>query len=967
MKKGVQVNLFDRLKDSILEVFKSRLFVLILVFCILSAILVERVFVLQIVNGQDYLDNYKLKIKKTKEILGTRGNIYDRNGEILATNKLAYSVQIEDNGSYEDREQKNKQINATINKVIDIIKKNNDSVNANFGIVLNEKNEYEFLYAEGTRRLRFLADVYGYATIDKLNEKERNSSPQDILNFLCANKRKTDYGFGISQDDYTKERVLELVTVRYGMHLNSYQKYIPTTIASDVSDETVAVVMENLYDLQGISIGEESLRVYPDSKYFASIIGYTGKISQDEYDALSEEQKKTYSKTDIIGKAGIEQTMDVHLQGTKGSETVYVDSLGKVIDTEEKIDAKAGNDIYLTIDKDLQITAYNLLEEKLAGIILRKMSNVLDYNRNPNTKSSNIIIPIGDIYYAFFGNEIIDIDSLAKEDATSTEKYVYNAYSYRQKNAINRIVDHMKASNATSYKECSKEMQAYLNYIASDLLTNRTNILLKSKIDTNDSVYLSWKDEKINLYTYVNHAISKNWVDASVVKQYLKSDEKYSDSKEVYQGIIKYVEDYLKNDPNFEKLVYRYMIKDGTITGNQICIILYDQKILKYEKSEYQKLLSGYSSYEFIRKKIKKLEITPGQLGVEPSTGSFVMTETASGKTLACVSYPGYDNNRLANTMDSQYYNKLQVNLATPLFNKATQEKTAPGSTFKPLSSVAALTEHVVTADTSIKCAGPYENITPSPKCWIYPSGHGSLNIVNAIANSCNNYYYDVGFRLGLSNNGYYSSEQGILKLTKYANLFGLSETSGLEIEESAPLISTEDAVRSAIGQGTHNYTTSQLARYITAIANKGTVFDLSLLDHVADVEGNITKTYAPTVYKTVEEVNQGTFSLVHQGMSKMVEKSDAFNSLRKAGMNMAGKTGTAQQSTTHADHVLFAGFAPSKNPEIALCVRITNGYNSGFAAEIGRDMVLKYFKLAKDSEILKGQAATLGAESHGD
>ncbi len=963
----MQANLFDRLKDSILEVFKSRLFVLILVFCILSAILVERVFVLQIVNGQDYLDNYKLKIKKTKEIQGTRGNIYDRNGEILATNKLAYSVQIEDNGSYEDRTQKNEEINATINKVIDIIKKNKDVVTNDFGIILDENDTYDFLYAEGTRRLRFLADVYGYVTIDELSKEERNSSAQDVLDFLCANKRKTDYGFGISQEDYTKERVLELVTIRYGMHLNSYQKYIPTTIASDVSDETVAVIMENLYDLQGISIGEESLRVYPDSKYFASLIGYTGKISQDEYDALSEEEKKTYSKTDIIGKAGIEQTMDSHLQGTKGSETVYVDSLGKVIDTEETVDASAGNDVYLTIDKELQMTAYNLLEEKLAGIILRKMSNVLDYNRNPNTESSNIIIPIGDIYYAFFGNEIIDSDQLAEEEATSTERLVYKAYTKRQKSAIEKIVSNLESANSASYSKSPKEMQAYLNYIASDLLTNRTNILLKDKINTSDATYLAWKAEKINLYTYINHAISQNWIDSSVVKEYLKDDEKYSDSKEIYKGIVKYIEDYLKTDPNFEKLVYRYMIKDGTITGNQICILLYDQDVLKYEKDEYQKLLAGYSSYEFIRKKIKKLEITPGQLGVEPSTGSLVMTETNTGKTLACVSYPGYDNNRLANRMDSKYYNKLQVDLATPLFNKATQEKTAPGSTFKPLSSVTAITEKVVTSDTIIRCSGPYENITPSPKCWIYPGAHGNLDIVNAIANSCNNYYYDVGFRLGLSNNGFYSSEQGILKLTKYANLFGLGETSGLEIEESTPLISTEDAVRSAIGQGTHNYTTSQLARYITAIANKGTVYNLTLLDHVKNVAGEVTKTYKPSVYKNIDEVEQSTFALVHQGMIKMVKKSDSFNSVRKAGMEMAGKTGTAQQSTTHADHVLFAGFAPSKDPEIALCVRITNGYSSNYAAEIGRDMVLKYFKLAKNSELLKGKAATLGEESHGD
>lgn len=961
--------MFDRLKNSILDVFKSRLFVLILVFCILSAILVQRLFTLQIVNGQDYLDNYKLKIQKTKEIQGTRGIIYDRDGEIIAANKLAYSVQIEDNGSYEDREQKNALINETINTVIDMIQQNGDAVTADFSIVLNSKGEYEFLYAEGTRRLRFLADVYGLTTIDKLTEAQRNSSPQDILDFLCANKRDVDYGFGIDQTAYTKERVLELTAVRYGMHLNSFQKYIPTVIASDVSDETVAVVMENLSDLQGISIGEESLRVYPDSKYFSSIIGYTGKISQDEYDALSADDKKTYSKTDIVGKSGIEQTMDKYLQGEKQTEIVYVDSVGKVIEAEESKEAKAGNNLYLTIDKDYQMMAYNLIEEKLAGIILRKLQNVLDYNRNPDTKSGNIIIPVGDIYYAFFGNGIINLEELAMEDATSTEKTVYQAYTTRQESAIKRIVNHMKSKDSPAYKDCPKELQAYLNYIASDLLTNRTNILVKDKIDTNDAVYLAWKDEKINLYSYLNHAISQNWVDSSVLKDYLKTDEKYSDSGEIYKGILNYLKDYLATDPNFERLVYKYMIKDGTITGNQICILLYDQKILKYDKTQYQRLKSGYSSYEFIRSKIKKLEITPGQLGVEPSTGSLVMTETATGKTLACVSYPGYDNNRLANTMDTEYYNKLQVDLASPFYNKATQEKTAPGSTFKMISSAAGLTENVISSGTLLKCSGPYKNITPSPKCWIYPGAHGSLNVVDAIANSCNSFYYEVGFRLGQTNKGVYSSEKGTNKLAKYAKMFGLGENSGLEIEESEPLISTEDAVRSAIGQGKHNYTTSQLAKYVTGIANKGTVYDLTLLDKVEDVDGTVVEKYKPNVYKkiTEEEISSSTFALIHQGMKKMVAKDARFDSVRKGGITMAGKTGTAQQSATHADHVLFVGFAPSDKPEIALSVRITNGYSSGYAAEIGRDMVRKYFKLTKDSELLSGKAASLGTESHTD
>lgn len=962
--------MFSRMKDFLLDIFKSRLVVLIFFFCAVFLVLIHRLFVLQIVNGEDYKENYTLSIQRTKETQGTRGNIYDRDGEILATNRLAYSVQIEDNGSYDDNEEKNRLINETINQVIDIALSHGDSVVNNFGIVLEDGN-YQFFYAEGNRRLRFIADIYGYASIDKLNEEERNSSPDDIIDFLCANERRTQdgfsYGFGIDKDAYSMERVLQIVTIRYGMHLNSYKKYIPTTISSDVSDETVAEIKENLYDLQGISIGEESLRVYYDSEYFAPIIGYVGTISQEEFDALSKEQQEEYSLTDIVGKAGIEQLMDEYLQGEKGEEIVYVNNVGKVIESKVIKEQKAGNDVYLTIDKDLQITAYKLIEEKLAGIVLRKMSNILSYTRDPD--ASDIIIPVGDIYYSFIGNQILDTDQFAMEDATSTERSVYAAFSSRQEYAIESIIDELSSPTSSAYKNLSREMQGYMNYIASELLTSKVNILLRDKIDVNDEIYQAWKDETISLYKYLNYAISQNWVDTSVIQDYMEGEGKYSDSNEIYQGILNFLEDYLKTDSSFEMLVYRYMIRDGSVSGTQICLLLYDQGVLEYDETQYNRLLSGYSPYEFIRSKIETLEITPGQLGVEPSTGSLVMTETATGRTLACVSYPGYDNNRLANSMDTEYYNKLYVDLANPLYNKATQELTAPGSTFKMVSSVVGLEEGIISASSLIGCSGPYTNISPSPKCWIYPGGHGSLTVVQAIGHSCNNFYYDIGYRLGLLSNGTYSSDTGIERITKYAEMFGLGETSGLEIPEREPQISDEDAVRSAIGQGSHIYSTSQLAKYVTGIANRGTVYNLTLLYKVTDISGNVIKEYEPSIYKEIgeDEISQSTFQLLHDGMNFMIERDERFNPVSDAGISMAGKTGTAQQSETHADHVLFVGFAPSNAPEIALSCRIANGYSSGYPAEIGRDIVRKYFNLAEDSELVTGSASTLGVETHGD
>ena len=222
------------------------------------------------------------------------------------------------------------------------------------------------------------------------------------------------------------------------------------------------------------------------------------------------------------------------------------------------------------------------------------------------------------------------------------------------------------------------------------------------------------------------------------------------------------------------------------------------------------------------------------------------MTDVNTGEVLACVSYPGYDNNRLANTMDSAYYNKLANDLSSPFYNTATQERTAPGSTYKMLTSVAALTEGIITPSDGVVCEGIFEKVFPNPKCWISPGAHGWLDVTGALQHSCNIFYYEMGYELGVTESEdkkgedgkpakTYSSDLGIDKLTKYAEMFGLNEKSGLEISESKPQISDTDSVLSAIGQGTNNYTTSQLARYVTAVANRGKVFQLSLLDKTVD------------------------------------------------------------------------------------------------------------------------------------
>ena len=951
----MQVNLFkqiwNRIKEHVREALNSRLFVLIFVFCILFTILIGRLFYLQIVKGNYYLNNYELQIRKTRTIPGTRGNIYDRNGNLLAYNDLAYSVTFEDNITGENR---NEKLNQIMEQIIEIVESHDDSIINSFGIVLDSAGNYQFTQTNETLLLRFIADVYGEIYVDGLTKAQKESTPDDLIKYLCTDDT---YGYGIDIKHLDKEHVLKLVNMRYAINLNSFQKYIPTVLASDVSDETAAAIMENLDKLEGVDITEESLRRYTDSKYFASIIGYTGKISQEEYDALDKDVKKKYSKSDIVGKSGLEQTLDSILQGEKGEMTFYTDTVGKVIDTVSYKEQGAGNDVYLTIDKDLQARTYQIIEEKLAGILLAKLRNVMNYDPSVTSDTMEIIIPVDDAYHAFIANEIIDEVHFGSEDAGTVEKQVYEIFKARKEAAIAEILAEM--SGTTPYQELSAEMKAYQDYISITVLQETTGLLVKDEIDTSDAIYIKWtKDETISLNEFLNYAISKNWVDTSILGKYI-STEKYSDASEVYQAMLKYLEEYLKSDMNFDKLLYKYLIKSGSVTGTQICAITYEQGVLPMDEDTYQGLCAGsVDSFEWLKSKISSLEITPGQLALEPCTGSAVVSDPNTGEVLACVSYPGYDNNRLSNTMDSDYYNQLVTGLSRPFYNNATQEKTAPGSTFKMVSSTAALTEGLVSGDTLLYCGGEFSKITPSPKCWAYPNGHGELNVVTALDVSCNNYFYEVGYQFSLDEDGNYDSEKGIEVLKKYAEMYGLNETSGIEIPESEPEISDRYAVETAIGQGTANYTVSQLNRYVAAVANKGTLHKLTLLSKTTDPNGQVIKKYEPVVTSTMDQVSDETWNLLHQGMVAMIEHTPSFTDV---GVSVAGKTGTAQQSELHPDHGLFVGFAPVESPEIAVSVRIKNGYTSAYAAEIGRDIIRAKYQPDKIGEIVTGSAADLG------
>ncbi len=930
------------IKEFLKKFFSSRLFVLAAVVVLLFAILAERVFTLQIVNGSDYQENFIMLIKKNLSIDASRGNIYDCNGNLLAYNQLAYSVVISDNGNYSTTKQHYKMLNKELAEITSVIKQNGGTLYNDFPIVLNDDDTYSYNFTSETARKRFLSDVFGkkYDKLEynnALNFDEANATAQNVMDYLKSDQTG---GFRVSSK-YDESTAYDIVVMRYAINQNRYTKYETTTIAQDVNDTIVAYVNEHADSLTGISIEEDTIRKYNYAEYISSLVGYTGKISTDEYNELSKDDD-TYTQNDMVGKSGLEQYYESYLRGKNGEEQVYVNNVGKINEVISRDEPTAGNDLYLSIDINLQEATYKLLEQEIAGIVYSKI------------QSGDI--PITDVYFALINNNVLDLTHFNATDASGTEQEIYNAFTGQLQAALSTVESELSNGTAGT-NDMSEQTLDYFTRIMSMLSDDE--LLLSSEIDTSDTTYTAWKAGTVSPKDYLKYCISKQWIDITK----LEVDQKYADSSEVYSALCTYIQDELSTDKDFAKIIYKYMVNAGTISGQQICLLLFDQGVLDYDDATVSGLASGsLSSYSFIMDKINNIEITPAQLALEPCTGSSVITDVNTGQIKALVSYPGYDNNRLANTVDSDYYQSLREDKSNPLWNYATQEQTAPGSTFKMVTSTAGLAEGVIDTTTKINCTGKFYDVSNEPECWVYPGSHGLDNVSEALRDSCNVFFYTTGFRLAQKDTGTYDDANGISYIQKYASIYGLNEKSGVEIVEKTPTIATEYPVMAAIGQSDNNLTTISLSRYVTAVAS-GKLYDYKLMNKIVDADGNIVDQYNSQSTDISGTLNQTQWDAIHQGMRMVVEDlNDVFGGFDA--VEVAGKTGTAQHGKNHPNHALFVGYAPYSNPEISIATRISSGYSSHNAAAASRNIISYYFNNQTLDEILSVKAEGVNSSS---
>lgn len=938
--------------DYILSLFKSRIFPLIMVFIVLVGVLVNRLFSLQIINGESYVKDLSSSIQKDMSVAATRGRIFDKNGVLLAYNDLAYAVRISDSGKYEDNDTKNRLLNTSIDKTLTIIEEKGDSYSNDFPIVYSN-GMYEYNIKDN-ELLRFLRDIYGKRSISELSDEQRNVSAGELFKQLCDR-----YGVAVAGDDYINdggamaatikllkeqgmnpvadgfsvEHALMIVNLRRYMSANSYNRYISFTIANEVSDETVAAILENSDELTGVTVDEQYIRRYVDSVYVSQILGYTGTVSSSELETLDD----SYDSNDIVGKSGIEKSMESELAGTKGTRKVYVDTVGRITEVLDEQDSSAGNDVYLTIDINLQKKIYNALEDKIIQILLTYMRNGdTKYSYNSNGSVNTVYILAKEVYFALIDNNIVSIKHIASQ-STDTERQIYSAFLSKQDSTMEWLRNELSVGD-TPYGKLDEEQQLYIWYVYTSLKDR--GVFNTANVDTDDNVYKDWTEGNgTSLKELLTHGISKNWINLNIF-----SSEQYTSLQESYDALIDYIDSYLREDTSFYKKMYKYMVNAGNISGRQICMLLYEQGVLDMndENSRYASLASGgLGAYEFMVYAITNKIITPAQLALQPCSASTVITNPQNGDILAMVSYPSYDNNKLSGTVDAKYFNSLINDKAAPMINRATQSFTAPGSTYKPCTTIAGMDTGTISSGTTFYCSGSFDKVTPAPKCWRL-SGHGGEVAATAIRDSCNVYFYNVGYNLACRKDGTYNSTYGTSTLQKYSDLLGLSTKAGVEIEENSPQASNTNSIASAIGQGNHKYSTLNLARYVTTIASSGKCYNLTLIDKITDSDGNLIRKNEAEVDHQVE-LSSNIWDTVHEGMTLA---GNSYTGISKLGMKIAAKSGTAQENTKEPDHSLLVTYSPYDNPEICVSVCIQHGYSSGTSIDLTADIYKIYYGL---------------------
>lgn len=534
------------------------------------------------------------------------------------------------------------------------------------------------------------------------------------------------------------------------------------------------------------------------------------------------------------------------------------------------------------------------------------------------------------------------------EDATAEETFNYF------KNKYEITTDNVEDARKIMAIRYEISYQGYSNTKSIQIAQNISrNTLLEIKERNSDFPGVEITEEPKRVYPLGNTASHIIGRIGRIEEEELKGNEDTYDQNDIIgkSGIEYVFEEFLKGkngvkqiDMDVEGTITNEYIAKEAVAGNDV-ILTIDSKLQATAEQALKNNIERIANGAFGK-------ASPADAGVA------VVLNVKTGEVLAMASNPDYDPSAFVNGIDENTWNYYINGDTKPLENKAISAMYSPGSTYKMVTALAGLETGAITTTDKIRDTGIYRKYNSSWKCWKI-SGHGYLDVSNAIERSCNYFFYELGDRVGIDT------------LAKYSYYLGLGHKTGIELKGEIPgvLASNEiakqenrvwnpgETISAAIGQSYNTFTPIQMAKYVAMVANRGKKLDMTIVKSIIrpdgseiprnEYESKVSEKLGLTPDNTEEmSFNETNIQAILEGMRGVTSESGgtAYSTFRDFDIEVGGKTGSAQTGVEGKTNAWFVGFAPFDNPEIAIVVFVRNGGSGGYTAEVARDIIAQYF-----------------------
>lgn len=890
---------------------------------VLFFIILFRLFNLQIVEFEDNLKLSNYYSQRQLPIRASRGEILDKDGEVLATNVESYILE------YSSRNN-NDSFFEVITEVLNILDKNGDELYDTFNIKIDPLR-FEFSETSESERiskeLRFKKDRGYY---DKL-KKEYFPSTRDLtdsqkreLEKYCMNISAEEIFYDLIKEydlyklldnasdmrdksgeeiynellkKYTPKRIRDYVYIKDSIKMNSFSGFNPIILAVDLDKQTAFEIMQKEIMLKGISVSPKSIRYYPEGDFASNIIGYIGAI-----DNLQKEkyEKEGYNISyDVIGKAGIESIFESNLRGKHGSNIIKVDNSGSKQQDIMQINPVPGDNVYLTIDKDLQKVTERALNDVMLGLQRTGNGHGTGLDTSNATRGAAVVLDVN-------SGDVLSLASLPNYDP--------NVFVFEE-NMTDEIREKYFATNLEEFgKEYieSRNLDVDIDTLFPLIDPNNPNSLRDDPNDIYPKVFFDYATQGL---IPPGSTFKPLTAIAALEEGVVTPDETIKDQLvfEAYNNqwtnLINYtlgdidVRDAIRTSNNhyFYEVAYRLYNKDG---------------------------LSNKEGLDILAKWAWQFG-----LGRDPDTTKYVSTTDielieTTGQVFNLKSMK-------ANIVALSPYNIVDI------LNKGEFGR----YTFKSIDISKKDTDNEKLSKLKKEIKELVKNILNEDL---------PLDIDQSILKQRTDYLASELRKLFVDITTYYNQELGTDYTKQDVENMTNAITEYVIYSLRTEIYTPGNVINASIGQGISLFTPIQLANYISTLVNGGTRYKLNIVDKIVDVDGNIVKEYKPEVLNKVDLKKENVDSVI-EGMRRVNRSgstASVFTNNRYFPLETGGKTGTAtfkedgmQEKVGRAAYGVFVGFAPIENPEIAVCVVIYDGGHGYFSAYVARAIFEAYFK----------------------